>query len=151
MASKGKQMSKGLSKVFVKPKMFRSPTPFIEDFDKMLDKDQISVVGSLIYEEPATGDHSLSFYSAKFKNEAEQPRFPQQPLRQSWIVNYPYLAYKSTSPDNRDIVLVHLAQDIPQRTIHLGHWEFVSFVNGSLNRDDISQQILFLVKHARTG
>ena len=76
MASKGNKMSRGLSKVFVKPKMYRSPTPFIEDYDKMLEKDQISVIGSLIYEEPATGDYSLSFYSAKFKNETEQPKFP---------------------------------------------------------------------------
>ena len=33
------------------------------------------------------------------------------------------------TPDNRDIAIVHLAQKIPQRFIHLGKYEFVSFVN----------------------
>ena len=121
--------------------MYRSPTPYAEEYDTLDDKkDEISVVGSLIYEEPATGDLSLNFYSAKFKQETDlEPFFPQQPLRQSWIVNYPYFVYKCATPDNRDIALVHLSQDIPQRVIHLGHWEFVSFVNGSFHREDISQ------------
>ena len=60
------------------------------------------------------------------------------------------------SPDNKDIALVHLSQNIPQRIINLGAWEFVSFVNGNLmhshsgDLEDTSQQILFLVKHPRT-
>ena len=116
------------------------------------EKNKINVVGSLIYEEPATGDFSLNFYTAKFKQEDEQePRLYQQPLKQSWIVNYPLLAYKCATPDNRDIALVHLSQDIPQRIIHLGLWEFVSFVEGNFKRNDTSIQILFLVKHARTS
>lgn len=35
------------------------------------EKNKINVVGSLIYEEPATGDFSLNFYTAKFKQEDE--------------------------------------------------------------------------------
>ena len=31
------------------------------------ERKKINVVGSLIYEEPATGDFSLNFYTAKFK------------------------------------------------------------------------------------
>ena len=31
------------------------------------EKNKINVVGSLIYEEPATGDFSLNFYTAKLK------------------------------------------------------------------------------------
>ena len=31
----------------------------------------------------------------------------------TWAVDYPIIAYKSVSPDNREIVLVHLARKIP--------------------------------------
>ena len=39
------------------------------------------------------------------------------------------LAYKDFTPENREIAVVHMAQDIPQKIINLGEWEFVSFVN----------------------
>ena len=29
------------------------------------------------------------------------------------MINYPILAYKCMTPDNRDIAIVHLAQKIP--------------------------------------
>ena len=50
------------------------------------------------------------------------------------------------SPDNKEICLVHLAQNIPQMIINLGSWEFVSFVDGSLEKISITKQIIFLVK-----
>ena len=46
-------------------KMFRSPQTFEEKVTPGIkEKIDINVVGSLIYEEPATGDFSLNFYSA---------------------------------------------------------------------------------------
>ena len=58
------------------------------------------------------------------------------------------LAYKTTSPDNREIALVHLAQNIPQRVIHLSRgFRFVCFVSGSNERIDTACQIMFLVKN----
>ena len=75
----GNIRSRGLSKVKLKPKMYRSPTPFAEDYEAMLEsKEEISVIGSLIYEEPASGDYVLNFYSGKFKQDSvSEPRFPQ--------------------------------------------------------------------------
>ena len=46
---------------------------------------------------------------------------------------------------------MHLAQNIPQRVISLGKYEFVSFVQGAFERTDINKQIVFLVKHDKTG
>ena len=39
-------------------------------------RQDIEVIGSLIYEEPASGDLSLSFYSSKFSNEKKESRYP---------------------------------------------------------------------------
>lgn len=50
-------------------------------------------------------------------------------MPQSWIVDYPLLAYKTYSPDNSEIAIVHMAQNMPQSIINLGEWEFVCFVN----------------------
>ena len=55
--------------------------------------------------------------------------YPQTPVQQSWIVDYPLLAYKTATPMNKEIAIVHMAYNMPQRIIHLGEWEFVSFVN----------------------
>ena len=54
-------------------------------------------------------------------------------MRQTWIVVYPFLAYKNFTPDNREICIVHLAQKgYPQKIINLGDFEFVSFVHHTL-------------------
>ena len=50
--------------------------------------------------------------------------------RSTFVVDYPILAYKSVSPDNKEIVIMHLANKLPQRSIHLGDWELLSFVDG---------------------
>ena len=59
----------------------------------------------------------------------EEIDFPQETMIQSWIVDYPLLAYKTSSPTNKEIAIAHMAIAMPQRIIHLGQWEFVSFVN----------------------
>ena len=65
----------------------------------------------------------------------------------SYAIDYPILAYKSISPDNKEIVLMHLACKVPQRSIHLGDWEFLSFVDGKHKFDDNRSQIFLLVKN----
>ena len=51
----------------------------------------------------------------------------------SWVVDYPILAYKSVSPDSKEIVIMHLARKIPQRSIYLKDWELLSFVDGKFH------------------
>ena len=68
----------------------------------------------------------------------------------SWAVDYPMLAYKSISPDNREIVLVHLVRNIPQRSIHLKNYELLSFVDGKFKFEDSRCQIVLLVKNRKT-
>ena len=46
--------------------------------------------------------------------------YPQQPVPQSWMVDYPLLAYKSPAPSNKEIVIAHMAMNMPQKIIHLG-------------------------------
>ena len=45
------------------------------------------------------------------------------------MVDYPLLAYKTVTPMNREIAIVNMVHNMPQKIIHLGQWEFVSFVN----------------------
>ena len=54
------------------------------------------------------------------------------------------------TPDNKDIALIHLGQNIPQRIINLGTYEFVSFVQGAFERTTTSKQILLLVRKNNT-
>ena len=76
----------------------------------------------------------MSFETGEAPQKQEVLKYPLKPLQQSWIVDYPMLAYKCMSPDNKEIALVHLAQEMPQRLIHLGQWEFISFVHGGNER-----------------
>ena len=81
--------------------------------------------------------------------------YPQQPVQQSWIVDYPLLAYKTASPDNKTIAILNMAMNMPQRIIHLGEWEFVSFVNHTMmveqqlfqKQKETNCDIMFLVRH----
>ena len=68
----------------------------------------------------------------------------------SSVIDYPICAYKSISPDNKEIVLMHLSHKIPQRSIHLGNWEFISFVDGKFNFEDTRKWILLLIKNRET-
>ena len=77
-------------------------------------KDAKEIVGAVMCEEPGTGFISLNIYTSSLDSiEKERLDFPQQPVQQTYIVNYPILAYKSMTPDNKEISIVHLAQDIP--------------------------------------
>ena len=78
----------------------------------------------------------------------ESVRHPQEPLTQTHQIDYPILAYKSVSPDNKELTICNLAYDIPQRQIHLNQWEFISFVEGQLwgKELDVRKSIAFLVR-----
>ena len=47
-------------------------------------------------------------------------------------------------------MIVHLAHNIPQRSIHLNGWEFVSFVKGNFEDSDNRKKIVLLVKRRAT-
>ena len=88
--------------------------------------------GSIIYEEYGTDELCLNFVTSTMQRYSEgdaELDYPQQPVPQSWMVDYPLLAYKTYTPRNREIAIVHMALNMPQRIIHLGEWEFVCFVN----------------------
>jgi len=80
--------------------------------------------------------------------------YPQAPVDQSWIVDYPLLAYKTLTPNNREIAIMNVAANDTQRIIHLGEWEFVSFVNHTQmveqklfnKRKETNCDIFFLVR-----
>ena len=44
----------------------------------------------------------------------------QEPVSQTYMVDYPLLAYKTFNPKNKEIAIMHLAYNMPQRIIHLG-------------------------------
>ena len=75
-------------------------------------------------------------------------------MSQSVLVEYPLLAYKSFTPDNSEIVVVHLGAEMPQRFISLEDWEFVCFVKHTQMQDmriynsnyQRSVDIMFLVR-----
>ena len=48
-------------------------------------------------------------------------------------MEYPFLAYKSTSPSDNEIAIQHLAQYMPLKKIYLGNWKFLCFVRHTLN------------------
>ena len=94
--------------------------------------------GSVIYKELGTDELCLNFVKAvtssqiqgqKTEEEELELDYPQQPVSQSWIVDYPLLAYKTCTPMNKEIAIIHLSLNMPLRIIHLGQWEFICFVN----------------------
>ena len=70
------------------------------------------MMGAVFYEKPATGQVLFNWYLTKLHTQMDPKDFyyPQEPIEQSWIADYPVLAYKCMSPDNKEIALVHLAQ-----------------------------------------
>ena len=86
---------------------------------------------SVIYEQYGSDQLTLSFLTSvtRRKGSSFELDYPQQPVPQTWMIDYPLLAYKTFTPKNREIAIVHMALNMPQRIIHLGQWEFVSFVN----------------------
>lgn len=75
------------------------------------------MIGSALFEDLSSNDVTLCTYSgidsSKENVNPGQVFHPRQMVSQSVVIDYPILAYKSLSPDNRDIVLVHLSQKIP--------------------------------------
>ena len=47
------------------------------------------------------------------EDEEAELDYPQQPVPQSWIVDYPLLAYKTINPKNQEIAIIHMALNIP--------------------------------------
>ena len=65
---------------------------------------KIEIIGSIIYEQVDTDLFLLELFSTKSSEsdkKKSKPNYPQRPLDQTWIVEYPFLAYKSFMPDNR--------------------------------------------------
>ena len=69
-------------------------------------------------------------------------------MQQKYIIEFPLLAYKTLTPDNKQIALVHLNQEIPQRIINLGIYEFVAFVEHNLDTNSCATNIIMLVKES---
>ena len=87
-------------------------------------------IGSITYEEYGSDELVMNFVTATQNPvEGQLLDYPQSPVKQSWIVDYPLLAYKTYTPKNREIAIVHMGLNMPQRIIHLGEWGFVCFVN----------------------
>ena len=87
--------------------------------------------GYVIYEEAETNSLILNFYKSDIEKGSqfhEEYQHPQIPMSQSWIIEYPLLAYKSFTPNNSELVVMHLAAEMPQRFISLEEWQFVCFV-----------------------
>ena len=66
----------------------------------------ISVVSSVIFEDPCNGELTLNFYTSKL--DSDEMEYYQAPLHQTFRIDYPLLAYKHMTPDNKEIVLMHL-------------------------------------------
>ena len=88
------------------------------------------VYGSLLLDESVGGNQlTLQFFTTAYElKRTDVLAYPQKPLAQQWHVEYPLLAYKTFTPDDREICIVNLAQDTPQKVINLDQWEFISFV-----------------------
>lgn len=125
-------------------------------------------ISSIIYEENGSDELVLNMVTAQITHQMHDTKesdeemeldYPQQPVAQSWIVDYPLLAYKTYTPMNREIAIMHLSLDMPQRIIHLGMWEFVSFVNHTqmveqkcFEKDkETNCDIMLLVRHIKNG
>ena len=82
----------------------------------LINKDE-KVFGSIIYEEVGNASLTLNFFTTRLRTKEQteiEPELPQKPMPQTWIVQYPLLAYKNFMPNNTEICIVHLAQnDMP--------------------------------------
>ena len=84
----------------------------------------------------------------------QEARNIQSPSPETWIVDYPLIAYNSYKPDNSEIVICNFAEKKKQsQIIHLGKWKFISFVKNVclpkiLNTDNtMSSHIVILALH----
>ena len=87
--------------------------------------DQGRFISSVLFERAGSDELEINFVTAslsvkkKLQEEDEEssseqlPEYPCAPLRQQWIVDYPLMAYKTFSPANNEIAIVHLAVNMP--------------------------------------
>ena len=72
---------------------------------------------SVIYEEMGTDELRLNFVTSTIneskQDDIEDLDYPQQPVDQTWMVDYPLLAYKTFTPMNKEIAIVHMALNMP--------------------------------------
>jgi len=91
------------------------------------------ISGSVMYLDYISSDLCLNYFTAPVKQQsADKVRrdYPSSALRQSWIADYPLLAYKTPNPMDNEIAVINMAQNMPQRIITLPkEVKFVCFVN----------------------
>ena len=76
-------------------------------------------------------------------------------MPQSYITDYPILAYNSFTSDNSEIVIANLGiKGDNQCIVNLGNWSFLSFVNfpksmkiREFNTNPLLSHICMLVRH----
>ena len=83
------------------------------------------VQGAILYDE--NYKRVLEFFTSTLSTSSDAKRL-EYPQRPDWIVEYPLLGYKHVSPTNREICIVNLAKNTPQKVIDLVEWEFEKFV-----------------------
>ena len=77
---------------------------YIDEKDKL--------IGSVLYETAVNNELLLTFFSAEVLQDQTKPEVTecsQQPIQQAWVIDYPILVYKTISPENNEIAIVHLA------------------------------------------
>ena len=89
---------------------------------------QNDVLGSIFFDEHSYGNDEvvLEFFTVNFQ-ERNSKKFPQRPLPQSYHIEYPLLAYKNFTPDNKEVCIINLCT-YTNKIIDLGEFEFQSFV-----------------------
>lgn len=60
---------------------------------------------------------------------------PQRPpiMSENYTINYPILAFKSNLPNDKEIVIVNLAKNEPQKFISIAPFKFVQFFDTGLH------------------
>ena len=69
------------------------------------------IIGQAVFEDQESGEFVLSFIQSTKADFLQV--YPQNTIEQKWTLDYPLLAYKSVSPDNREIIITNVANDIP--------------------------------------
>ena len=88
----------------------------------------------MVYLDYISSDLCLNYFTAPIYEQQSADKvkrdYPSSPLRQSWIADYPLLAYKTPDPKDSEIAVINMAQNMPQRIITLPkNRKFVCFVN----------------------
>ena len=59
------------------------------------------IIGAVLFEKPHRNEVTLNWYFTHLEQiDHEQLQYPQEVMKQSYISDYPLLAYKTMSPDN---------------------------------------------------